>query len=61
MAKHFYLNITDDQGVLIDRLCIDGMDLRKPQDQRYLGERVESAMGGNHVAECADLPDVDWV
>jgi hypothetical protein len=57
MAKHFYLNITDEEGILIDRLCIDGTDLSKRSDRDWLGERIQMAMGGDNVAACADLPE----
>jgi hypothetical protein len=55
----FYINITDGDGLLIGRLCIDGTDLRKRADRDYLAERIQSEMGGNIVAACADLPNVE--
>lgn len=58
MEKHFYINITDQDGTLIDRFVIDGMDLRDTRHCIDLGVRVAEGMGGDNVAACADLPDV---
>ena len=56
---HYYLNITDQDGLLIGRVCIDGTNLTSRSHRDYLGQRIESEMGGgHHVNNCADLPEV---
>lgn len=53
----YFISITDQDGLILDRFRIDGLDLRKRADRDALVERVEFGMGGNAVAACADLPE----
>lgn len=56
MARHYWLTITDENGILIGRIQMDGFDLRRGGDAQALISDIESEMGRNHVKRCAELP-----
>lgn len=49
----YRVTVVDDDGVVLDEINIDGLDLSKGLTQGYVGGLVAGAMGMTHVAACA--------